>query len=374
MTERDKNIAVVEVAIQTANDDVLQGLYAMAQRSQHWTVRQILALWYRQKTVDSHSDEQLAELCQWLQQPRGIASVVEWDAKQQAFLDTVAPGSRAATASRLAAVRDFEVAIGVESTQMNQEQLQKMLSSAGAYARSTLRNILNAVMLYTRWCRDQGYQTHSFLVSTPKPFAKLNVDLRPGMMQSLIFGPADLFNKIFEDPNISVQLSYTTPIVAILLWSGFSIEEMITIRDDEVDYESLRPTIRGRPINASLMRVVQYYMSIQHVERESGHNGGVRTFYVDQRGFLIRRLITKEGLEGKPITPIMLKNSYNGSPNLGAIGDLVYSGKCYRLYEKERLAPLTKSDFAQEFGDNELRIGDAMIEYEAFKSIMDIKR
>lgn len=374
MTERERNIAVAEVAIQTANDDVLQGLYAMAQRSQHWTTKQILALWYRQTPVDSCSDEQLEELYQWLQQPQGTASVAEWDEKQRRFLDTVAPGSRAATVSRLASVRNYEVAIGVECTQMNQEQLQKMLSSTGAYTRATLRNTLNAVMLYTKWCHDQGYKAHPFLVKTARPFAKMDVDLRPGMMQSLMFGPADLFNKIFEDPNVSVQLSYTTPIVAILLWSGFSIEEMITIRDEEVDYESLRPTIRGRPINPSLMRVVQYYMSIQHVERESGHNGGVRTFYVDQRGFLIRRLITKEGLEGKPITPVMLKNSYNGGPNIGAIGDLVYSGKCYRLYEKERHAPLTKEDFAQEFGDNDLRIGDAMIEYETFKSIMDIKR
>lgn len=374
MTERERNIAVIEVAIQTANNDVLQGLYSMAQRSQHWTTQQILSLWYHQTPVDSYSDEQLDEMYYWLQQPKGVESVSEWDAKQQAFLETLTPSSLAATASRLASVRRFEVAIGVEATQMSPEQLSKMLSSTGAYTRATLRNTLNAVMLYTKWCDEQGYTVCPFLLNTARPFAKLEVDLRPGMMQSLVFGHADLFNKIFEDPNISIQLSYTTPIVAILLWYGFSIEEMITIRDEEVDLESSPPTIRGLPINESLMQVVRYYMSIQHVERESGHNGGVRTFHVDQRGFLIRRLITKEGLEGKPITPVMLKNSYNGGPNIGAIGDLTYSGKCYRLYEKERRAPLTKADFAQEFGDNDLRISDAMIEYEVFKSIMDTKR
>ncbi len=371
MTERDRNIAVIDVAIRTANDDVLQGLYALAGESRYWTAQQILSVWYRQTPIESFTDEQLNELYRWLCQPTSVAELTTWDANKQEFLNTLPSAARAATASRLKAVRNYEVAIGTEACNMNSDQLARMLSGTGIYVRSSLRNILNAVTSYTKWRHSQGHPVHPFLVDTQRPFAKLNIDIRPGMLQSLVFGHQDLYGRIICGPD--VKQSYTTPVVAVLLFLGFSVEEMLTIRNDEVDLEASPPTVRSRAIPGDLYRVIQHYMSIQSVERSAGPGLGMRVFYVDNRGLLIRRLVTKSDLEGKPITPTMLKGSYKAGPNAGTMSDLLYSGCCCRLYEKEQRAPLTKEDFATEFGGSADHIRDAMVEYEVFRSIMQTK-
>jgi len=253
---------------------------------------------------------------------------------------------------------------GKDIFQLNRKECIEIISSLESNSGQTLRQAIPTARSYVRWVREnRGFDTtQAFENLTAK-----HISFDPWVKKNVIKDAGELYSRIVDA--ISLDESYLGPVVAALLWMKFSLEDMLTIRNEEVQLKD--KLIRGRKIPEELLYIFETYSQsdgrvVQFGIREA-------TMLLEDMGFYLKR--ATETFKKNPLNVSDLRNSLSAIPNINP-SMILTSSRLYDLFHLEaEKKVLNYSDFVRVFDLNtessmlRYQVEEKMRIYDSYKSV-----
>lgn len=365
MTKNDKVKALKNI-ISVGDPSVLQKLYSLSE-GHGLTQRDIMKVWYGLTSISSLDEAELDTL--YLLATRASEMFDSSSRKERYFSEAgISKNIERILRALFARIQLSERKMRRDISEFSYDELCNAVSRSGAYRIRNLRTEISALNAYLKWCAEQDFHVHSDW-EAEKAVKVEDIDIKYGMKEYCVGSPRELLFKIGE--NMPLDDGYIAPIAACLIWMGFELDEIVTIKDEEFDF--VKGEIRGRKIPREFSSVLWSATQCRVVTRPNTR--GVPTQYdVVNNGLLLK----KNRSAGRHSDSAVKVKTIQDSLVLAGIrmSDIVASSMYYTMLEHEMRGTLhidTVAKICKIENNNpagrKLAIQDRLMEFQAFKSV-----
>lgn len=325
---RENAIPAIEQVIAQQDNDLLQRLYQDA--LVHLVLDQItvLRLWNGLAKLDDLSDEALLALVDFLHCPDGgpMFDVVDYSYLYPEYLGTIEnPSTRRQTEYRLGPMIKSAMSLLQKDLPEISRPEALMLRDAmlDDASPTTVYRRMSSASVFCDWCikHDKYPQAINGFRKIPK------ASMEPWVQRHLVKDEYDLAYKLWEEKQWS--RGSTGPVILALAWLGFSQQEMLDLRDDDVDL--LYGRVRGVQIPRPLTKIFLFYLHQDQIPPEDRTGIGWKQ---ENLGRLLKRLVPADRYNGRPFDVVAIKNSIAASSY--TIEGIVLSRRLYDAYQQEQ--------------------------------------
>lgn len=352
---KQETVQFIQSIFDVGDPGVLRELIAKLKGSPNIKEADVPRLWYGLLPLSKLEAEALEEVAVALGAPPTPIEDVK-----QAFIDDQTRSTGLIYKSVFSSCKAAELSNGCDVAEFSREAVLNMIHELQMYNRASLRKILSCLKVYAGWRREKELPTAEFWINAPIDIDEL--DLTAGMKAKCVGSPADLFQIL--NNRLPLNEGYLAPVAAVLAWSGFTLAEMVEIKQDEVSDDGR--LVRGVEIAPELAPILQAYKPLDAVTRE---RLTVQTFVMENLGYFLKRLSLRP--TGKRVDRMGISNAIQAA-KIPTVVDLVSSGRYYKLYLMETNGQrVTGEQIADIFRikrkNDKFGIEDRMFEFMAFK-------
>lgn len=365
MTKNDK-IKALKNIISAGDPSVLQKLYSLSEG--HGLTRQeIMKVWYGLTSVSSLDEAELGTL--YTLAARASETFDSSDRKERYFSESgVSKNIERILRALFTRLKLSERKLRKDVSEFSHDELCNAISKSGAYRIRNLRTEISPLNAYLKWCSEQDFGVHQDWKDA-KTIKVEDIDIKYGMKEYCVGSPRELLFKIGAD--MPLDDGYIVPVAACLIWMGFELDEIVTIRDEEFDF--IKGKIRERKIPREFSLVLWSATQRKVVTRPNTR--GVPTQYdVVNNGFLLKK---NKSAGRHSDSPVKVKTIQDSLVLAGIRqSDIVASSMYYTMLEYEMrgtlhidaVAKICKIENKNPAG-LKLAIQDRLTEFQAFKSV-----
>lgn len=364
---KDMSIKKLQRIIDSGKQSILDKLYLAADQSSVLDRLLVSQLWYKTKPLTECSEEQIEALLQ-------AAELDQYDQLREDYFayaeENVPLGYRSRLKKIFQTANELKPELGpLEETDAN--GIAKILETMKIQTCEGIRLHLVSINAYGQWLESTGHPAGQSLGMLKPRYIIKNVPLEPGMKARCVGSPKDLYQAISQ--NYQLGTGNKGPIAFVLAWLGFTVQESIGIKVDEVDMDN--HTIRGKKVPDELWPVVSTYINVtveigSYSVTDMGAGGVLRTrtFSFAKSDMLIKNT------RGSKVTANAVQTQVQDMPGL-TLGDVWLSGRYYELYELDLAGGLDDKAITEVFDVKQTqaqfkqRIANIIREYTAFKSV-----
>lgn len=357
----------IQKIIEDGDPEILQKLYRETSCSTLIKQQDIMKIWYGITPLSKCSDAVLNLISEiLLGETSGLTTAIAED--REAFMDD--PGVPDATKKRCKSMfsifRPYEAKLQQDFAVMDKENAVSMLEKMGTYNVSYMRSNLYALNTYCQWRVKAGRPVNDIWLNG-QGISVQDIDFTTAMIEKCYADPSMLVSKI--ESACSLYGGYAAPVIAALIWMGFDREEIIKIKNDEVNMTD--HTVRGIPIPYPFLRIINQYLCTSDVERPI--SSGTRKMYLEDIGYLLKRVVTAPN--GKPATIGYISTALSMSDL--SYRDIQSSSRYYQmmLIEDQEKRRITRADVMAiwqmkvDRKQTMLSFSDRIIEYQFWRKV-----
>lgn len=386
---RTARIAAIKKVIARDEDPVLQSLFMNIEILEVMSRRDIFDIWYGMKSLDSYDDSVLELLTILLradvdselkkltkeseieEEERPLAKIIPFQRvdRKNEFLDEL-PLSTIVSRQFRSIFDDFaeyEGELNKDISDMTKQEFVAGVQRLGLYNRESIRNILLKALRYFKWCREKEYSSQEYDISVS------DIDIRDAIRKKLYPDPDALFKAVSN--RCLLNEAMLTPVCVGLTWMGFSLKEMVEIKNE--DYDPENNTILGRKIPEAFRNEFLSYSKMEEVSRERG--SGYVTMYMYDAGYFLKSMWTKGSIKGKKPKQISQFSIASPMSDAGFRGRDIATSRCfYDLAEIRKTREVTDEDFKTVFKISGSRsnvntaLSDRRVEFNAFIEVFSL--
>lgn len=270
--------------------------------------------------------------------------------------------------------RNVESVLHKDLNQMSRDEIRIGLSNMGYKNYSTLRNEVSQFSQYINWCiiNNKIFNTINPLLN----FDCYSVNIDKKVKLTYIKDEEVLFQII---NNSYYSLESTESVVLLLKWCGLSNEEIINLKNSDVDFES--GTVLGRKVSDRIMNVLKLHHDTDGCEI----NGQFRRKVSFGDKFVCKFLRFESVMQpelneffiGNLTKSLLDKSNYAKTNNIFTTPVYICeSKKLFDLHEREvKSGELTREDYVEICNikssgvSNATAVKDYMALYESYKRV-----
>ena len=345
-------IQKVQEALRACSPNDISLLYKKTAHSEVLTQMHVMKLVYGMKAVESCSDRQLHDLAVAL----GLyeSSGEDGATSKQQFFDNLTVSNVNIYKAHLKRFKWAEGERDADLTEWPKQDLLQEIEREGIYNRGTLRQLVTAISKYAEWRKQNGKSVNEFWHG--EGLSVNDISLVEAMRKNCVQDPIGLCVRFAINKNSAPEMILN--MCAVLAWVGFSLEEMVALKNEAVSPDCTR--IDGRTIPIPMQRLVRIYTSCEDL---------------DDLGYLVKRPLPSRQA-GRPINKAYISTQF-ATAGIMSHSDISMSAKYYELWSLENESSLTTEDIANVFKiKNDQRTAamvDRLAEYQAYKEAFHIE-
>ena len=359
---RDNAIRAIEEVVANQDNDLLQRIYQDEAISKLIDQISIFKIWHGFSKVDDLSDDAIACLIDFLhfEDTSKLFEYVDYSYLYREYVDSIENKStRYQTQQRLSkVVRGASAMFHKDLPEISRQEAVDIAEAMLADTSPTTiyRNILSASG-FCEWCIAN--QKYPGAQNGFKNLPKVSVD--NWVKQKLVKDDIALMIKIRS--TIPLNEGYAEPVLLSLAWMGFSRQEVLKIKNEDV--KILDMTVCDTPIPGSLMDVFYQY---DDGVRVAPCGKQMLEWYQEDLGYYLKRLVCAP--LGKPFDEAALAGSISKTGY--TFENVSLSRQLYDIYHKELSTgeQTSISGMASDMHVSENSVRDRYFEmYKSYKSL-----
>lgn len=356
---RDKAIELIQEAIKTGDNDLLQSLYMSQKIGETIEQIDIFKMWHGFKPVEELSTEALMALADYLNFgcDSSLYEIVDCTGLVDEYLATIEnQNTRYVTKTQLMNVvrraTDIYQKDLPEITPKEAEAIvDDMMTSISP---ATIKRCVLSAAAFCKWCLSNGKYPnglnsfHRMQMPAPEAWVATN----------LVKDDWHLLRIINQSKAYDNQASY---VLAVLAWMGFSRQSVLDMKDEDVNLSE--STVMGVIIPDMFYEFFEKYINSEDSDPIAGTVG---KYYQENLGYFLKRVVY--GPSGNKFDSICLVKALFA---LGYSYENILLSRCfYDAYQEEvrTKKPFELAQMAQKLGISEQAAKVQMKTYEAYKS------
>lgn len=315
----------VEEALAVHDDDVLQRLFNSKKVQRDIGQLTMFKVWHRLMPVDDLTDEQLDTL--------SIALGCDFDALHEEidysylideYLETIEnQNSRYLSKqwiNKMSKLTDHIMHKDVQ--ELTPEEVANLTSAMLVMATpASIRVAVNRVSVFCKWCiKNKKYP------NAKNSFKGVELPALDGYVKQYV--PKDEIDMLAR-LNAGGQLDDgdSAPVIFSLVWLGFENQEILDLRNDDVDF--VNSTVKGVHMPPEIYQLFLRYSTFQADTLSDIAFGG---WHLENLGYFVKRLVLKD--DGQRCTLRYLQNAVARTEL--TIENVRLAGRLYRIFVNER--------------------------------------
>lgn len=359
---RENAVRAIEEVIAEQDNDLLQRIYQDEAIGKIIDQISIFKIWHGFSKVDDLSDDAITCLVDFLhfEDTSKLFEYTDYSYLYQEYVDSIENKStRYQTQQRLSKVaRGASAMFQKDLPEMSRQEAMDIAEAMLADTSPTTiyRNILSASG-FCEWCIKNKKYPHA--KNSFKNLPKVSVGA--WVKEKLVKDDVALMIKIRS--TIPLNEGYAEPVLLALAWMGFSRQEVLNIKNEDVKLLDRR--ICGIPIPRPLMDIFYQY---DNGVRVAPCGKQMLEWYQEDLGYYLKRLVCSP--LGKPFDEAALAGSIAKTGY--TFENVSLSRQLYDIYQKELSAgePPSISGMASDLHVSEKSVKDRYFEiYQSYKSL-----
>lgn len=334
-----KLIDEISCIIKCGLEDDRRKLFQIAQSSKIIDPGFALRLWYEQIKVEKCNNDQLREVAKaWIKGYRPEDQDYSDDPKA-GFLDSMPyhPHKSAYTQNIFKRFEPFENKHNLDVSMFDRDDAIQMLRELRLKSRDQVSRVLSTLSQYSKWRRSRGMQIGEAFVGEGRIMPR-DIGVEDGETSQFIKSAEELSERIETE---AYCLEDVAPVAICLAWMGFTMKEMVNLRNEDVN-------VFGRDVKSVLIpaELIQFFELYEEVDEKEVVGGfGARVRYREDLGYFLKRWVSKPSL--KRMTEVTVRDSFKQFESM-TYTSVRLSGIMHRLYLREQLnGRLTQDDFIE---------------------------